>query len=68
MEPSQWICEGDTVVTFGRYRVRLKGDEQEIGFSFAHLWEIRNSKIYFHINVAESQPLNEAFEKLKQQY
>jgi uncharacterized protein len=54
-EPKQFIAQGDTVVSLGHYRWKVKATGRRFESDFAHVFTIRNGKVtnfheYFDTN------------------
>ena len=45
VEPQQFVGDGDTVVSIGRYRGTYKATGKSVDAQFVHVWTLRNGKI-----------------------
>jgi uncharacterized protein len=60
-EPSQFIAQGDQVVSLGHYRWRVKSTGRKFEADFAHVFTIRNGKISGFHEYADTQACVNAY-------
>ena len=45
-EPQEWVSEGETVVSVGRFGCRVKATGKEALTRWVFLWKLREGKVY----------------------
>jgi ketosteroid isomerase-like protein len=48
LTPNEFICDGDKIVSVGRFKGTNRSTRKDVEVDYSHIWEVRNGKIVRH--------------------